>query len=55
MFHFGKAAATSVECATSTECTAVSPPEGAGEVNVRATVAGQTSSKSDPGDVFTYS
>ena len=31
VFHFGKAAATSVECTTSSECTAVAPPEVAGD------------------------
>ena len=55
VFHFGKVAASSVECATSSECTVVSPPGIAGAVNVRATVAGSTSNKNEPADLFTYS
>jgi hypothetical protein len=37
-FKFGGAAATSVNCATTTACTVVSPAHSAGKVDVRATV-----------------
>jgi hypothetical protein len=54
-FVFGKAAATSVECSSSTTCTAVSPPAvkgKAGVVQVRATVNGKKSPAKT--DDFTY-
>jgi hypothetical protein len=54
-FVFGKAAATSVECSSSTTCTAVSPPANkgkAGTVQVRATVNGKKSPART--DDFTY-
>lgn len=49
---FGGGAATAVGCASTTTCTAVSPP-GSGTVSVRVTVAGQQS-LDVPADDFTY-
>ena len=54
-FHFGTAAASSVDCTTSSKCTVVTPPGTAGPVNVRATAARSTSKRSEPGNVYTYS
>jgi YVTN family beta-propeller protein len=51
---FGTVAATSVTCATTTQCTAVSPAGTAGStVDIRLTVSGQTSAIT-AGDNFTY-
>ena len=54
VLKFGTTAGTSVNCATSTECTVVSPAHAAGRVDVKATVSKLTSAKS-AGDAFTYS
>ena len=53
VFHFGAAAASSVDCTTSSECTAVTPPGTAGSVNILAT-ANHFTSKREAGDVYTY-
>jgi hypothetical protein len=56
VFRFGKVAATSVNCASSTSCTAVSPAATkAGTVDVIATVPGAKGKKNAPADHFTYS
>jgi hypothetical protein len=55
MFKFGTATGTSVNCASTTECTVVSPAHAAGKVDVRATVNGQSSPKHAPADQYTYS
>lgn len=54
-FTFGTAgAASEVDCSSSTECTLKTPPRArAGTVNVKASVAGQTS-VSGAGDQYTY-
>jgi hypothetical protein len=49
---FGGAAAGSVSCPSTTQCTATSPP-GIGTVSVLVTVGGQTSADT-PADNFTY-
>jgi hypothetical protein len=54
-FLFGTAKATSVNCTTTTECTAVSPAHPAGKVDVKATVNKVASPKNAPADQFTYS
>ncbi|HEX3509704.1 MAG TPA: alkaline phosphatase family protein [Solirubrobacteraceae bacterium] len=51
--RFGAAAASAVECSSSTSCSAVSPPHADGGVDVRVTVSSVTSA-STPADVFTY-
>ena len=54
-FSFGKAVASSVNCASSTECTLLTPAAAKpGTVDVRAKAGGKTSKKSPPGDQFTY-
>jgi hypothetical protein len=54
-FKFGKAAATSVNCTSSTSCTATTPSSAkAVAVDVRATASGKTSKKNAPADRFTY-
>jgi alpha-tubulin suppressor-like RCC1 family protein len=53
-FKFGKKYATSVECASSTSCTAVSPLGKAGTVDVIAAVGNAKSAASPPGDQFLY-
>ncbi|MDQ6811343.1 MAG: IPT/TIG domain-containing protein, partial [Actinomycetota bacterium] len=55
LFKFGKVKAKSVECASSTSCTMITPAEAPGAVNVTATVAKVTSPVNEPGDHFTYS
>ena len=50
-FAFGSGQATNVSCASSTVCTAYTPPEGAGGVTVKATTGGQTSTA---GPTYTY-
>ena len=50
---FGTSAATGVSCASSTSCTATSPAGALGTVDVRVTVAGQTSA-AVTADRFTY-
>ena len=52
-FKFGTTLAPTVTCASSSECTAVSPPHEAGAVDVRATVSAQTSPKVSA-DLYTY-
>jgi hypothetical protein len=51
---FGATAATSVNCASTTTCTAVTPAHGAQTVDVSATVSGITSPREPPGDQFTF-
>jgi hypothetical protein len=53
-FKFAATPGTSVNCASSTQCTVVSPARKAGTVDVRATVSALTSPKA-PADLFTYS
>ena len=54
-FSFGKGAATSVNCASSMECTLPAPAAAKpGAVDVRAKAGGKTSKKNPPGDRFTY-
>jgi hypothetical protein len=50
---FGSSAGTSVSCSSSTSCTATSPGESAGVVDVTVTTPGGTSSSSSS-DHFTY-
>jgi hypothetical protein len=51
--NFGQAAAESVDCTSTTECTVVSPAHAAGTVDVKATVNKVTSAKA-AADQFTY-
>jgi alpha-tubulin suppressor-like RCC1 family protein len=53
-FKFGKKYATSVDCTSSTSCTAVSPLGKAGTVDVIAAVGKAKSATSPPADHFTY-
>ena len=50
---FGTVAGTSVSCASITSCTATSPAQGAGMVNLRVTTPGGTNTPV-PADQFTY-
>ena len=50
---FGSSAGTSVSCSSTTSCTATSPAESAGTVDITATNAGGTSSTSSA-DQFTF-
>ena len=55
IFKLGKASATSVDCSSSTSCTALAPAAAkAGAVDVVATVTKANSRKSAPADRFTY-
>jgi alpha-tubulin suppressor-like RCC1 family protein len=54
-FGFGATRSTSVNCASSTECTVLSPAHGAGTVEVVATVNKVASLREAPADNFTYS
>jgi alpha-tubulin suppressor-like RCC1 family protein len=54
VFKFGTPKATSVECASSTTCTAVTPAHAVGPVDVKATVNKVSSPKNAPADQFTY-
>ena len=55
-FKFGSAAATSVNCTSSTTCTVVAPAHAAGTVDVTAKVSGiEEITKKVPADRFTYS
>jgi alpha-tubulin suppressor-like RCC1 family protein len=54
VFKFGSKAATEVECATDTSCTAVVPANKAGTVEVTAAVGKLKSPADPPGDSFTY-
>ena len=51
--QFGAAAATGVNCSSTTSCTATSPA-GNGTVDVTVTTGGSTSAINQPADVFTY-
>jgi alpha-tubulin suppressor-like RCC1 family protein len=53
-FEFGSTKAKMVECASSSECTAVAPPHAAGVVDVKAVVNKLSSAKNPPADQFTY-
>ncbi len=53
-FELGKTPATSVECATTTSCTFVTPPAKAGVSDAVASVGATRGKKSPPGDRFTY-
>jgi hypothetical protein len=54
-FKFGSKAATDVQCASSTSCTALAPAsKKAGTVQVIATVGKQKSPASLPGDGYDY-
>jgi len=52
---FGLTKATTVDCASSTECTVVTPKHAVGTVDVTATVNALISPKNPPADSFTYS
>ena len=54
VFKFGTTKAISVNCKSTTECTATSPAHAAGKVDVTATVNKETSAKNAPADQFTY-
>ncbi len=51
---FGGKKSPSVDCASSTECTAISPKHLAGTFNVKAKVNGIGSPVNKPADLFTY-
>jgi alpha-tubulin suppressor-like RCC1 family protein len=51
---FGTKKSSSVDCTTTTSCTAVVPANPAGAVNVTAQVNKATSAVNKPGDEFTY-
>jgi IPT/TIG domain len=54
-FNFGKAAASAVNCTSTTSCSAASPAAAkTGAVDVIAVVGAAKSKKSPPGDRFTY-
>jgi hypothetical protein len=53
-FKFGKKAASTVSCASSTSCTMLAPAGTAGTVDVTAQVNGVKSPVAEPGDEFTY-
>jgi len=53
-FKFGSTPGTAVDCASTTTCTVVTPAHGAGIVDVKATVGGQSSKRNAPADQFTY-
>jgi alpha-tubulin suppressor-like RCC1 family protein len=55
LFSFGAAKAKSVNCASTTECTMLSPAHEAGTVDVKATANKVASPKNAPADQFTYS
>lgn len=54
-FSFGGRRATSVSCASTSECTLVTPAHAAGTIDVRAIVSKLGSPRNRPGDQFTYS
>ncbi len=54
IFDFGKAAGSSVECTSTTECTVTAPPGKAGKVDVVAIVGTTKSTRNRPGDQYTY-
>jgi hypothetical protein len=51
---FGSASVTTLNCPSTTECTAISPARKAGTVDVKATVAEVSSANTRPGDQFTF-
>jgi alpha-tubulin suppressor-like RCC1 family protein len=53
-FAFGGKRASSVQCSSTTTCTAVSPAHAPGKVDVLATVNKVSSAVNRPGDQFTY-
>jgi alpha-tubulin suppressor-like RCC1 family protein len=54
-FEFGKGIATAVSCASTTECTMLSPAAAkTGRMDVRAKAGGKTSLKNALGDQYTY-
>jgi alpha-tubulin suppressor-like RCC1 family protein len=53
-FKFGLKAGTSVNCASTTTCTVVSPAHAVGTVDVKANVNTVGSPRNRPGDQFTY-
>jgi IPT/TIG domain len=53
-FKFGVTLSKSVNCRSTTECTAVAPAHAAGTVDVKATVNKVSSAKTAPADQFTY-
>jgi hypothetical protein len=53
-FKFGTTLSKSVNCTSTTECTAVTPAHAAGTVDVHAVVNKVTSPKNAPVDQFTY-
>jgi alpha-tubulin suppressor-like RCC1 family protein len=53
-FKFGTALSKSVNCTSTTQCTAVSPAHAVGTVDVKATVNKSSSVKNAPADQFTY-
>jgi alpha-tubulin suppressor-like RCC1 family protein len=53
-FAFGKVAATSVVCGSTTSCVLVTPPGKVGTIDVIAAVGKAKSKKSPPADTFTY-
>ena len=55
VFTFGKAAAGSVVCESTTTCTLVTPPGKAGTLEVIASVGKAKSKKDPPADAYTYS
>ncbi len=55
VFKFGTVKAKSATCSSSTTCVVIAPAQGAGSVDVRATVAKATSPIDAPADRFTYS
>jgi outer membrane protein assembly factor BamB len=54
IFKFGSIQAASVNCTSTTKCTAVSPAHEVGTVDVKATVNKVSSVKNAPGDRFTF-
>ncbi len=54
VFKFGSKAATEVDCASETSCTALTPANKSGTVEVIASVGKAKSAKTPPGDQFTY-
>jgi hypothetical protein len=54
IFKFGSIQAASVNCTSTTKCTAVSPAHEVGTVDVKATVNKVSSVKNAPGDRVTF-
>ena len=53
-FKFGKAKATTLECASTTTCTVSAPAGAAGTVDVIATAGSVAGQANPPGDQYTY-